>query len=180
MRTRRLGPVVLVALAATALACARRAAPVRPQINYGADSCDYCRMTISEPTWASVALEAGGREARFDDLRCLAGFLSEHEGDWRVWVHTVDADRWIDASTAWFARQPDRVTPMGSGWSAYADRSAAESASGSSPMDWKTFEATAVEQEKRAPAAESGASADEPEHMSSGGDTTHRRGRDDS
>jgi copper chaperone NosL len=176
-------PVRTVVVAATmglAIGCTGPKSPTRPRIEYGVDVCDFCRMTISVPTWASVAVDAGGHAARFDDLHCLAGFLSAASGDWSVWVHAVDTDDWVDASSAWFGRRADRVTPMGSGWTAYASRSAADSGSDSLPVGWETFRRLGAEVEKQAPAVGSGAAAGEPEDTSSGGEATERRRKDDS
>lgn len=114
-------------------------------------------MTISEPTWASVAVGPNGDTARFDDLACLTSYLAERQGPWSVRVHVVDIDAWIDASEAWYSRRRDQVTPMGSGWSAYARHSSADGGvDGNEPLRWEAFLAAAGESSKSSPGTELG------------------------
>lgn len=149
--------LLLTLLAGFSSSCSGVPAVDDSGIRYGFDVCSFCKMTISEPTWASVALGPNGDTARFDDLGCLAGYLAERQGPWSVRVHAVDVDAWIDASEAWYSRRRDRVTPMGSGWSAYAERTAADGGvDGKEPLDWEAFLATAGKLNESLPGIETG------------------------
>jgi copper chaperone NosL len=123
-----------------AFACAS-GPPAPPTVHWGSDECSHCHMILSEPRFAAVARHAGGGEARFDDLGCLARWwrAAAQEG-WRVWVRDAEGDAWIDADAAWFVQVPGRSTPMGSGLTAHASRAAAEAvidaASGAALRRW--------------------------------------------
>lgn len=163
----RIRGVVAILLIGAALGCSRSSPSAEQGIRYGFDSCSYCKMTISESTWASVAVGPNGDQVRFDDLGCLASYLEANPGAWRVRVHTVDTDAWMDVSEVWFSRRPDRITPMGSGWSAYATRSAA-GADGvtEGPLEWGAFQVAVRSSKKSLPGAESGAATGESEQVS--------------
>lgn len=151
------GGLLLTLLAGLSASCSGAPPANDSGIRYGFDVCSYCRMTISEPTWASVAVGANGDQARFDDLGCLAAYLDQQPGPWRVRVHAVDTDAWIDAADAWYSQRRDRVTPMGSGWSAYARRGSAEGGDGDkAPLDWEAFQAAARNSNEALPGIDSG------------------------
>jgi copper chaperone NosL len=121
---------LVLALALVLAACsASTAGP--PEVRWGVDECSGCHMILSSPEYAAVARSAGGEEARFDDLGCLAGWLAGIAGaeTWQVWVHDANADRWHPAAEAWYARAEGRATPMGSGITAHATEAAAQAAS---------------------------------------------------
>lgn len=112
-----------------------------PEIRYGYDLCTYCSMTIDTADHAAVARSGSGEEARFDDLSGLRSFLRTSEGLWKAWVHTKEG--WIPAEEAWYLRDPEEVTPMGSGLIAFADRGAALEVTSDSdadaPQSWSQF-----------------------------------------
>jgi copper chaperone NosL len=123
------------AISALALACASAcgdAAPTGPpEIRFGADACDGCRMTIAEPRYAAAALAddgAVGRMLKFDDIGCLARWeANAPEVTIRGrWVHDRPSEVWIDADTATFSRTRDLTTPMGSGIAAFKTASDAD------------------------------------------------------
>jgi hypothetical protein len=130
-RRRRLA---IVSLPLLAFACA--AGPVAPPVvHWGSDECTHCHMILSEPRFAAVARDDAGAEARFDDLGCLVRWRAEQGSavEWQVWVRDADGEAWIDAPAAWFVRVPGRATPMGSGLSAHASRTAAEAVVAGTP-----------------------------------------------
>lgn len=111
-----------------------------PEIRYGLDECTHCRMIIVEPRHAAVARSASGEEARFDDLLGVREHLAAADETWQVWVHGEDG--WIPAAAAWYAHDPEEITPMGSGLLAFADRSAAArqaAEAGGEVMTWEQF-----------------------------------------
>lgn len=102
--------------------------PSPPEILYGEDICDHCRMVISEERHAAASLR-DGREYRFDDPGCLRGFdeSATEAGDAIAWVHDENS-RWLRTEDAWFVTDPSLVTPMGSGIVAFGSAAAAMSA----------------------------------------------------
>jgi copper chaperone NosL len=69
-------PATLLALAAAlGIACA----PSGPRaIAYDAESCGYCRMTISDPRFGAELVSSTGKTHTFDSIECLASYAAEH------------------------------------------------------------------------------------------------------
>ena len=120
---RSVAAVLLLALAG----CGGPTAEVPPEILLGADTCDYCRMVISETRHAAAA-RGQALEARFDDPGCLQQYLGERRGQpLEAWVHDEEG-RWQLARETWLVRDPQLRTPMASGILAFSSRAAAEEA----------------------------------------------------
>lgn len=115
-----------VGLVALLLACGRAAPEGPPEIRYGLDACDRCRMTIDDPRFAAALRTQDGEVLRYDDIGDLVAELEERgiEGG-EAWLHDYEDGGWIRAAEAVLVRT-DLPTPMGSGLAAFADRSAAE------------------------------------------------------
>lgn len=93
-----------------------------PALVFDVDTCDHCRMLISEPAYAA-AYRIGDREMVFDDIGCLVARLSAEEeaGSAEIWVHDVEDHDWLSAAAATFVQLPDLATPMASGIVAVRD-----------------------------------------------------------
>ncbi len=118
---RWLGTAALVALA-----CGDPHALAPPEIRYGLEECGFCRMIVSEERYASAVVDEAGTASPFDDVGCLLNHLTERPAaPKRVWVHDHAGGGWIAAEQAWFVRDPQGATPMGSGRVAFASRDAA-------------------------------------------------------
>ncbi|MBK8005601.1 MAG: nitrous oxide reductase accessory protein NosL [Gemmatimonadetes bacterium] len=101
------------ALLTLALAACAAGGP-RP-IGYGAEPCEHCHMTISDPRFAAEARTEGGRLLVFDDVGCLAAWLQGAPGA-RGWVVSyVDQASWLPADSAVYLRTDTLRTPMASG-----------------------------------------------------------------
>jgi copper chaperone NosL len=103
-------------------------APEPRPILYGAEACEQCRMTVSEPGFAARALLETGRAHAFDSVECLAAWVSAgaparlHS----LWVQDFgDAERWLRAEDAAFVRGGEVRSPMGGAITAYASAEAA-------------------------------------------------------
>jgi copper chaperone NosL len=86
-------------------------------------------MTISDPRLAGQLLQPGEEPRFFDDVGCLANYLSRSAGHLRGAVAYVTDHRtgeWIRASRAVYVRHPLLDTPMGSHLVAYADAQSRE------------------------------------------------------
>lgn len=109
-------------LALVTLSACSQSAP--REIAYGEETCEFCRMTITDPRHGAQVQTAHGRVLAFDAIECAAGFaLTLPESEIRgVWVvDNGEAGRFVPASGASFWRTSGASTPMGSGLVATAD-----------------------------------------------------------
>lgn len=92
------------------------------EIKFGRDTCDYCRMIISDPRFAAQIRGGPKHKAfKFDDIGDAVFFLDEQswksEPDVEFFVMDVeDGKTWLDARKAHF--QVDMVSPMAYGFGA--------------------------------------------------------------
>ncbi len=111
-----------------------------PEIQYGLEECDYCRMVISQEKSAAAIVDQAGTATPFDDVGCLLDYLryqrsvrpppGEPTTATNVWAHDHAGGGWIAAEPAWFVHDPRGLTPMGSGLRAFAMRPDAEAFAG--------------------------------------------------
>lgn len=96
------------------------------EIKYGRDTCDYCRMIISDPRYAAQVRGGPNHKAyKFDDMGDAVHFLKTQ--DWKddpkveFWVmDSEDAETWLDARKAFYVA--GAPTPMDYGFAAIAKR----------------------------------------------------------
>lgn len=125
---RRRAVLVAVLAVACAAACTDEQPVKPPEIRLGADTCDACRMTISDLRYAAaaiVAMDSQRQVLKFDDIGCLARWESTalESAPLARWVHDWGTATWIEATTAAFSLDGEMSTPMGSGLAAFADAS---------------------------------------------------------
>lgn len=118
--------------------CAR--GPVRPApLEPGNDACRFCRMAISDATFAAQIAAAGEEPLFFDDIGCLRDYLATSGGlrDGAVaFVADHRTKQWVPAAEALYTRS-SLETPMGSRLIAHADaasRGADPAANGKAPV----------------------------------------------
>jgi len=138
---------VLVALAP---GCARGPQP----IEYGADACGFCRMTISDARYGAEAVTKKGRVYKYDSVECLASALAG-EGEYSATdvegVYVTDFLRpntLIDAATAVFLQSDKLPSPMGLNLTAFVSKDDAanlQKERGGSVMDWDAASAFVAE-----------------------------------
>jgi copper chaperone NosL len=99
------------------------------EILYGQDSCERCKMIISEKTYSAEYILPKGEARKFDDIGCMIHFHNEEEskGDKIVarFVRDYNTGEWIDATKAYFVGSKDIITPMGHGLAAFKDKESA-------------------------------------------------------
>jgi copper chaperone NosL len=130
--------IALVAAAASALpGCRQKPGSGAPAITYGEDACAHCGMVIVDERFACAAAPAGAAPLFYDDPGCLLNALKEGETPTAapVWAHDADGKQWVPAASAWFVRDENVQTPMGSGIAAYATEAAARAKG--TPLSWK-------------------------------------------
>ncbi len=109
-------------------ACAPEKGP--PDIAYGQELCQHCKMVIQEPRFAAAFREVNGRVFRFDDIGCMIQFLRQSGREpAEIWVHDYEGGDWLPAEAAFFVCEKRVQTPMGSGIVAFARQSQAAAVS---------------------------------------------------
>lgn len=126
MRTRTLPvagtrrPLVAWLLAAIALALLLVACSSGPvPIAYDQDSCDYCRMQISDPRYGGELITRTGKVHKFDSIECLASFyatLQDSASVRSLWVSDyLKPGTLIPARQALYIHHAGPGSPMGRG-----------------------------------------------------------------
>lgn len=119
----RAGCLVLV-LGAYVLSAGCARGEVQPEpLAVGQESCGFCRMTVSQPEFASQVLVDGELPKFFDDLGCLQAYLTSTTpgpdgGVIFVTDHRTRA--WVRSDAAVYTRAPAAATPMASHLVAHA------------------------------------------------------------
>ncbi len=119
------GRLVTVVVLAGVAGCKGEPKSGPVEVKFDRDSCDYCRMIITDPRFASQI--RGGPKHKtfnFDDIGDAVLFLDEQpwkgEADIEFFVMDVETGKtWLDARKAYFLT--DQVSPMAFGFGAVAD-----------------------------------------------------------
>lgn len=132
----RIGPLAVVLLAA---ACGARIGPVPLAAG---QPCEYCRMTIENPTLAAQVVASAEEPRFFDDIGCMAAWLegqkTRPEGQ-MAFVADHRTKEWVPVEQALFTRAPRVATPMDSHLIAHrseASRDADSDAAGGQPVSF--------------------------------------------
>lgn len=87
-----------------------------PRIRYGEETCDRCRMIISEKRFAAAYRTESGALRKFDDLGC--GVLHQKEQGETItqfWGYDYEETDWLDVRQAFLVHSSELLTPMGYG-----------------------------------------------------------------
>ncbi len=114
----------VLVLGALVLGAGCAPAAVQPEpLAVGQESCAFCRMTVSQPEFASQLLVDGELPKFFDDLGCLHTHLASTtpgpDGG-VIFVTDHRTREWVPANAAVFTRAPAVATPMSSHLVAHA------------------------------------------------------------
>lgn len=104
---------LLVALT-TVAACQRGSGP-RPLV-VGEDSCDFCRMSISDTRYGGEVRTTTGRIVTFDAVECLASYIAAAGDSARfdgIWVADFNGGGMVPAEGARFVSGGTLHSPMG-------------------------------------------------------------------
>lgn len=121
----RSGALVLCMLAS---GCARGELNPEP-LAVGREACAFCRMTVSQPEFASQVVAPGELPKFFDDLGCLGNYLTgtkDVPASAAVFVTDHRTKAWVRAEDAVFSRMPSLATPMNSHLVAHASSESRE------------------------------------------------------
>ena len=87
-----------------------------PRIRYGEETCDRCRMIISEKRFASAYRTSDSILRKFDDVGCaVLHRVEQAEQIKQFWAYDYEETAWLDRSQAFFVHGKDLLTPMGYG-----------------------------------------------------------------
>lgn len=87
-----------------------------PRIRYGEETCDRCRMIISEKRFAAAYRTESGAVRKFDDLGCAALHRKEQEETvTQFWGYDYEETDWLEVRQAFLVHSSDLLTPMGYG-----------------------------------------------------------------
>jgi len=78
----------------------KKALPLK--VNFTNDA--YCKMLITTERNSMQVISPDGKTWFFDDPGCMVLWLENKafKEDAKIWVHTIDTNRWIDAKKAWY------------------------------------------------------------------------------
>ena len=121
--------------------------PEPRSIEYGFDSCDFCKMTIVDQQHAAQAVTKKGKVYNFDAIECLVPFL-ENEGE-ESFAFLLAADyeapgALTDARKSTFLISKAIPSPMGAFLSAFSEAGrarAVQAEKGGVLFDWGTLKA---------------------------------------
>ncbi len=83
------------------------------------DTCDFCKMHITEVKFAGEYILKDGRVRKFDDLGCLVlSYVKEKENVKEIWVKDFETGKWLKAENAVFSG--GFTTPMAWGFVAFS------------------------------------------------------------
>ena len=98
-------------------------------IDYGAEKCAHCYMTIVDRQHAAQAVTTKGKIFSFDAIECLAPYVREKgpETFASLWIndYTTNTGELIDAQTATYLISPNIPSPMGGFLSGFASEQTA-------------------------------------------------------
>ena len=120
---------LLLASSIIVLAACAKTGP--QEIAVGKDQCDNCKMTISDPKYATQLITEKGRAYKFDDISCLNDYETsntETTANAKKYVADFPSGNFIETGTATLIKGGDIKSPMGGNTQAYQDKAAAEKA----------------------------------------------------
>lgn len=106
-------PLGIILVFCLMLGCSKTPEP----INYGADMCQYCKMTIVTRTHAAQMVTQKGKQYKFDAIECMIRFLETKQDlilDSILLITNYDSPGdMINAKTAGYVVCEDITSPMG-------------------------------------------------------------------
>ena len=109
---------IAVAFWVAALLAACSSEPLGPApLEFGSETCRWCRMVISDRRFPAQLVAPGHEPLFFDDADCLAKHLAKNgaPGGAVTWVADYKSANWIRARGAEYHRCPGLASPMSSG-----------------------------------------------------------------
>ena len=98
-------------------------------IEYGTDSCHFCRMTIVDRVHAAEIVTKKGKVYKFDAIECMVNFekeLGKEQIALYLCNELITSEELIDATKATFLISENIPSPMGAFLSAFSNKAEAE------------------------------------------------------
>ena len=114
-------------IALLVLLCSCNASP--QAINYGADGCQFCKMTIVDKVHAAEIVTKKGKVYKFDATECMINFLKGFDvTEIKLYLtnHYTEPETLIDANQATFLISENIPSPMGAYLTAFKNKKVAE------------------------------------------------------
>lgn len=99
-------------------------------IVFNRDNCSHCKMTITDPRFATELKTTKGRVYKFDDIICMTAYMREHSDVTYtgLWVCSFDGNnQLIDAKKAFYIQDESFNSPMRGNTAAFTSKEAAGS-----------------------------------------------------
>jgi len=93
----------------------------------GVDSCEFCRMTVSDTRFGGEIMSKAGKIHAFDAIECLASFhlaATDRDDVRGAWVSDFESSRLVPVDSAVFMRDGRVNSPMGRALVAFAPENA--------------------------------------------------------
>jgi copper chaperone NosL len=95
-------------------------------VKYGTDNCDFCKMTIMDPKFAGELVTEKGKVMKFDDARCLVGFLKSDAAKNQKVADTYLTDfsgnhDLVKTGEGFFLTSPELKSPMNGNIALFAE-----------------------------------------------------------
>jgi len=116
----------LICLLFTVSSCEVKPVP----INFGTDSCHFCKMTIVDQQHAAQYVTKKGKQFKFDAVECLLNDLSENGLNQLALLLVSDYSNpgeMTDAKQATYLITEEIKSPMGANLSSFGDQADAQS-----------------------------------------------------
>ena len=100
-----------------------------PQINFGKDLCDFCKMTVMDKKFGAVLVNKKGKALKFDSGECMVNYLNsdkEFEAKNFLIINYANPEELIDATTSFYLHGGIVNSPMGGQLAAFSTKQDAE------------------------------------------------------
>lgn len=126
MSSKKIALAISCAVMLTLSSCSTGPQPIK----FNADVCDHCKMTITDPKFGGELLTKKGKIYRFDDAKCISGFLKagtvQQEDVKKIYLlDYANQGQLLDASTCILLKSQELKSPMGGDLAAFASKESA-------------------------------------------------------
>jgi copper chaperone NosL len=139
--TPRLRPATTLLFALLASACGTAG----PREIVAGDQCNFCRMEITDPKFATQVVLSTGKIQVFDSVECLAGFVAGNPETVikSAWVADANSGTFVRAEDAGYLLDGTLRGPMGRAvaFAAPADAESAKQRYGGVTVSWAALQA---------------------------------------
>ncbi len=114
-------------------------------IEYGADTCHFCKMTIVDAHYAAQAVTSKGKAFLFDAIECQVQFINQNPTTQyaHLLVNTPEhPGNLVNATEARFLISPKMPSPMGANLTAFESHTLAQQTQkekGGELLDWEAL-----------------------------------------